>query len=162
MSPGDEPFLRELYASTRDELAIWPEEERAVLVDLQLRAQQRNWEARFPEAEHEIVVLGEEPVGRSYVAWSPAGCRIVDLALLPEYRSVGLGTVLVSETLERAERAGLPVRISVVRANERAIAFWMRMGFERSGGDEMYLSFERAPSSWSARAPLRSAAWLPA
>ena len=147
MSPGDERFLRELYASTRDELAIWPEEERAVLVDLQLRAQQRNWEARFPDAEHEIVVLGEEPVGRSYVAWSPAECRIVDLALLPEYRSVGLGTVLVSETLERAERAGLPVRISVFRANERAIAFWMRMGFERSGGDEMYLSFERAPVS---------------
>ena len=58
---------------------------------------------------------------------------------------MGLGTVLVSETLERAERAGLPVRISVFRLNERAIAFWMRMGFEPSGGDEMYLSFERAP-----------------
>jgi ribosomal protein S18 acetylase RimI-like enzyme len=77
---------------------------------------------------------------------------------LPEYRSLGLGTVLVSETLERAERAGLPVRISVFRANERAIAFWMRMGFERSGGDEMYLSFERAPSNSPARAPLHSAA----
>ena len=157
MSPGDEHFLRKLYASTRDELAIWPEAERAVLVDLQIRAQQRNWEARFPDAEQEIVMLGEEPVGRSYVAWSRVECRIVDLALLPQYRSLGLGTMLVSETLERAERAGLPVRISVVRANERAIAFWTRMGFERCGGDEMYFSFERAPSNWSARAPLSSA-----
>jgi ribosomal protein S18 acetylase RimI-like enzyme len=101
-------------------------------------------------------VLGDQPVGRSCVAWSPAECLIVDLALLPEYRSVGLGTVLVSETLERAERAGLPVRISVFRLNQRAIAFWMRMGFEPSGGDEMYLSFQRAPGSRPVRAPPRS------
>ena len=98
---------------------MWPEPERAVLVDLQFRAQQRDRESRFPDAEHEIVLLGDEPVGHSCVAWSPAECLIVDLALLPEYRSVGLGTLLVSETLARAERAGLPARISVFRA-ERA------------------------------------------
>jgi ribosomal protein S18 acetylase RimI-like enzyme len=138
----DEPFLRELYLSTRGELAAWPE-----LVDLQFEAQRRDWEDRFPDSEQEIVVLGDDPVGRSWVAWAVDGCVIVDLALLPEHRSAGLGTALALETVARADRAGLPIRISVLRSNEGAMRFWTRLGFRQTEGDEMYLSFVRAPAS---------------
>jgi ribosomal protein S18 acetylase RimI-like enzyme len=72
---------------------------------------------------------------------------IVDLALLPEHRSAGLGTTVALETVARADRAGLPVRISVLRSNEGAMRFWTRLGFRQTEGDEMYVSFERAPAS---------------
>ncbi len=143
---SDEGFLLELYASTRDDLAGWPDPERETLIELQLRAQQRDWEARFPASRHELILVDGEAAGRLWVASPQDEWRIVDLTLLPEHRSCGLGTRLVTRMLERADLAGLPVRISVLRSNTRAFAFWERLGFALVGEDEIYLALERPPA----------------
>ena len=88
------------------------------------------------------VMLGERPVGRIWVDWSDA-CLIVDLALLPEHRRQGIGTRVVEEVLARADRAGLPARAHVERMNGPGLAFWVRLGFEETGGDVMYSEIER-------------------
>ena len=55
--------------------------------------------------------------------------RGVDIALLREYRSGGIGTMLIEELLEEAAKAGKPFRISVARNNSRfsLLPLWIRL-----------------------------------
>jgi ribosomal protein S18 acetylase RimI-like enzyme len=143
VADSDEPFLRELYASTRPEIAEWLPEQRVPFLDLQFWAQRQDWGARFPDSEHDVVVLDGDPVGRLWVAWPPGECRIVDLTLLPAHRRAGTGTAVAEDVLARADEAGLPVRLSVLRDNATGVAFWERLGFSVVAADEMYAELER-------------------
>ncbi len=142
----DEPFLREVYASTRPDLAGWDEAARETFVDLQLRAQQREWETAFPRSADEVIVLDGRPVGRLWVAWLAEACVLVDMILLPEFRRAGLGTQLVGDVLAEADRRGVPTRLTVERANGPSLAFCARLGFVETGGDDVFVRLERPVS----------------
>jgi GNAT superfamily N-acetyltransferase len=141
--PGDEPFLRELFASTRPDLAGWEDNERELFLDIQLRAQKIGWEARFPGSTDEIILLDGRPVGRVWVAWSPDVCVLVDVELMPEARGIGLGTRVLEPVMVEADRRGLPVRSTVERRNTASLALAARLGLVPTGEDEVYVSLER-------------------
>jgi GNAT superfamily N-acetyltransferase len=140
---GDEPFLRELLASSRPDLAGWDDNDRELFLDIQLRAQKAGWGARFPGSTDEIILLDGRPVGRVWVAWSPDVCVLVDLELMPEVRRKGLGTRVLEPILEEADRRGIPVRSTVERRNTASLAMAARLGLLPIGEDEVYVSFER-------------------
>ncbi len=48
--------------------------------------------------------------------------------LLPSHQAMGIGTVLLREVQERAQRGGLPVRLRVLKVNP-AKAFYLKLGF---------------------------------
>src|SRR5947207_961527 len=73
------------------------------LIDLQLRAQRREWQARFPGSTDEVILLDGRPVGRIWVAWEPDTCVLVDMALLPEHRRSGIGGRIVGDVLAEAD-----------------------------------------------------------
>ena len=127
---------------------------REVLLDLQFRAQRQAWEAKFLGAEHELILVEGRPVGRIWLAWSPEDCRVVDVALLPEYRRRGVGTQVYSEILAEADRRGIPVRTTVDPANGPSMAFHLRCGFEVVAEDDAWLAIERPVSA--ARPPRAS------
>jgi GNAT superfamily N-acetyltransferase len=139
----DEAFLRELYSTTRPDLAGWDDAGRAGFVDLQLRAQRREWEASYPGSTDEVLVLDGEPVGRLWVAWLTDACVLVHMILRPEHRRTGLGTRIVGEVIVEADRRGVPVRVTVERTNAPSRAFCARLGFAETGGDEVYVTLER-------------------
>jgi GNAT superfamily N-acetyltransferase len=139
----DEAFLRALYATTRSDLADWDDEAREGFVDLQLRAQRREWEATYPGSTEEVLLLDGRPVGRLWVAWLPGACVLVDMILRPEHRRSGLGTRVVGEVLAEADRRGVPACVTVERTNAPSLAFCSRLGFAETGGDEVYVTLER-------------------
>lgn len=140
---ADEQFLRDLYASTRPEVADWPDEPGAAFLAQQFEAQRTGWGHTFPGSDHEVIMLGAQPVGRLWVYWSEEECLIVDLALLPEYRRQGVGTQVVEELLSNADRAGVPARAHVERTNTAALAFWTQLGFREVGGDALFIEIAR-------------------
>jgi GNAT superfamily N-acetyltransferase len=131
---ADEPFLRDLFASTRPDAAGWPEEIRDLLLAQQFEAQRTGWNRTYPGSEHDLILLGELPVGRVWAHWPSAECLVVDLALLPSYRRQGIGAQIVGQLLERADKAGIRVRAHVERSNSAASAFWSRRGDIRRSG----------------------------
>lgn len=149
----DEGLLRKLYATTRPEVAAWEDEAREAFLDLQFRAQRQDWEVRFPNSTHELILLNGQAVGRVWVAWVAGECRIVDLALLPEHRRAGIGTHVVREILAAADRRELPVRLTVERTNTAALAFWARHGFAAVAEEAVFIALERPLS----RAPRQQA-----
>ena len=127
----DEAFLLQVYTSTRlDELAsaAWDEAQREAFLRLQFAAQQRHYETHFPEADHQLILLGDRPIGRLYVARNTDEVRILDIALLPEHRSSGVGSSIIKEILAEAAKAEKPVRIYVESFNP-SLRLFERLGF---------------------------------
>jgi GNAT superfamily N-acetyltransferase len=143
VSAEDEPFLRVLYASTRPEVADWPDELRDAFLAQQFEAQRAGWTASFPGSEHDMLEMDGVPVGRIWVYWSESDCLIVDVALLPERRRQGLGTEVVRDVIAAADRLGVPVRGHVERTNLPSLAFWTKLGFRETVIDTLFFEIER-------------------
>jgi ribosomal protein S18 acetylase RimI-like enzyme len=133
--PGDEPFLREVYGSTRQEeleASGLPVEMRAAFLDLQFKAQQQGYRSAFPQAEFHVILLDNQPVGRLAVHRAAGELRLIDIALLPEHRNQGIGTTLIQKLSTEAAAAGQPLRLSVVKG-QRAVHLYQRLGFAKTG-----------------------------
>lgn len=144
-SAEDEPFLQRVYAATRaEEMALLPleEEHRQELLRSQHRAQQAHYDAQFPEASFDVVLLDGVPAGRLYVARGEAEIRLIDIALLPEHRGAGVGRTLLEGLIAEADAARLPVTAHVERHN-RALSLYRRLGFTPVAEGEVYLLIER-------------------
>ena len=139
----DEPFLRALYASTRPEVADWPDAPREAFLAQQFEAQRTGWGQMFPGSQHDVIELAGRPAGRIWVHWSAGECLIVDLALLPEHRRQGTGTQVVREVLVDADARSLRTRAHVERTNTPSLAFWTRLGFREISGDALFVEIER-------------------
>jgi ribosomal protein S18 acetylase RimI-like enzyme len=147
-APSDDPFLFQLYCSTRaDEIATWgwDEAQRESFLRLQYTAQTGAYRAQFPGAEHRIVLRDDRPVGRILIHESESEFCLVDIALLPEHRGTGIGAALIRELLARADAAEKPVVLSVTRENPAA-ALYGRLGFITVADDGVYLRLRREPS----------------
>jgi ribosomal protein S18 acetylase RimI-like enzyme len=144
---GDEPFLFEVYASTRlDELAAlrWSAAQREAFLKMQFRAQHRSYLSQFPTADFRIILWHERPIGRLYVERRSDEVSGIDIALLPDYRQAGIGTAILQGLLAGAARDGKPFRIHVEKFN-RAQRLYERLGFTTLADDGMYLFMEWRP-----------------
>jgi GNAT superfamily N-acetyltransferase len=144
---ADAEFLLSVYASTRaQELAVvpWTDAERDAFLQMQFDAQDRSYREQRPAAAFDVVVVDGAPGGRLYVDRAADEIRIVDIALLPDHRGKGVGTVLIRRILDEGSATGRPVTIHVERGN-RARGLYERLGFRQISTTGVYdlLSCER-------------------
>ena len=67
IGPNDEPFLCRLYASTREDLrALFSDDEPQgkALVRMQFQVQHAAYQKRFKQADFDLVLHKDEPIGR--------------------------------------------------------------------------------------------------
>ena len=122
----DESFLRHLQASVLEsEFAFLPPALSEVMLDMQFRAREAQYEASYPTAESSIVVCNGIDAGRFLVNWSPDEARIIDIALLPEFRGQGIGAALLRRVIKEGKPVGLQVR-----PDNPARRLYLRLGFE--------------------------------
>lgn len=146
----DERFLTRVYGSTRlEELALtnWDETQRDAFVQMQFAAQQAHYRQTYPNAEHLIILLDGEPVGRLYVAEIEAEIRIVDITILPDHRNAGIGTPIIRQLMGEAAEIGKPLRIYVESFNRSRLLF-ERLGFVKvdESGYSYLLAWRPNPS----------------
>ena len=144
---SDQTFLAQLYASTRvEELAVidWSQQEKNAFLQMQFEAQHQFYQEQFADAEFDLIVKDEQPIGRLYVQRREDEIRIIDIALLPEYRNGGIGGKLLQGLLDEAEKMSLPVRIHVERFN-RALSLYKRLGFSAIDDNGVYYLLEWLP-----------------
>ncbi len=126
--PDDREVIFAIYASTRqEEMAAWgwsaPQQE--TFLRMQFGAQSNWYEASYPGADHRIICAGERPIGRILVQRDAGFLLLVDIALLHEFRGQGIGTRFLSEG--------------------GALRLYQRLGFIKTGEDEIYWQMERPP-----------------
>jgi ribosomal protein S18 acetylase RimI-like enzyme len=147
--PGDEAFLLEVYAGTRQEeleATGWPAAMREAFVRMQFNAQRQGYRATFPRAQFAVILSRGQAVGRLVVDRSENEFLLVDVALLPAHRGRGIGTALMQDLLREAAAAKKPVRLSVFKG-QRAIRLYQRLGFEITGEDGLRDRMEWRPPS---------------
>jgi ribosomal protein S18 acetylase RimI-like enzyme len=145
-SAGDTEFLVRVYASTRqEEMASWgwDSKRQASFVRMQFDMRHRGYVAAYPTAETSVISVDDAAAGSIIIFRSPGEIRLLDIALLPEFRGRGIGAELIGVLISEATRSGSPLRLSVLRGN-RAAHLYQRLGFVARGGDEMYSEMERA------------------
>lgn len=143
-SPDDAAFLCRVYASTRaEELSAleWTDDQKGAFLRMQFEAQHRYYQENYPSSSFDVVLVDGRPAGRLYVARWPEELRVIDVALLPEFRRRGIGTSLLRGLLEEAQGRGLPVRIHVERFNP-ALVLYERLGFRVLEDRGVYLFLE--------------------
>lgn len=144
-SPDDQGFLFRLYCDTRaDELSSfgWTEAQQEAFLRMQFNAQQSWYATAYAGADHKIILAEGRPVGRILVFREPGANRLVDIALLSEFRGQGIGTQLLRDLLDKSAEQGLPVRLQVLKSN-RAQNLYQRLGFVETGDDGMYYQMEK-------------------
>lgn len=143
--PADEEFLFRVYAATRShEVAAWgwaPEQSEPFL-RMQFRAQQQAYDMSYEGATGEVILLDGVPAGRIIVRRSAHELLGVDIALLPEFRSAGIGSHLIQQLQREAEQASVPFVFQVSRTNPSAIRLYERLGFVVVGVNELTLTME--------------------
>jgi ribosomal protein S18 acetylase RimI-like enzyme len=135
----DETFLLQLYASTRDDLRSldWDEQQKQALIKMQYDARRFQYDECYPQAEASMILNARLPVGRLLVHESDREITLVDIALMPEHRNLGIGAGLIQQLLNRAVAAKKPVRLHVLKSNP-ALNLYERLGFLRTGDQSMY------------------------
>jgi GNAT superfamily N-acetyltransferase len=149
-TPEDEAFLRKVYASTRaDEMAAtgWLDVEQQVFINMQFKLQHQGYRAQFPNADHDIILFDGQPVGRLMVDRASDEIRCVSIAILPEHRNRGIGTLLLQNLSHEAIAAGKPFRLQVEVFNPAAYRLYERLGFVKTGESGAHFSMEWQPDS---------------
>jgi ribosomal protein S18 acetylase RimI-like enzyme len=143
---SDEIFLRRLFASTREnETNALPPEYRPVFLEHQFEAQRTFYHSQFPEATHDIILRGADPIGRLWVDRQPDAMLIVDIAVIPEFRGQGIGTLLLEELIREAKSASKVLRIHVEQFNP-ALRLYERLGFRIKESNGVYFLLDREPT----------------
>lgn len=129
----DIEFTARLFNTTREEElkpVPWPDEQKAVFLRQQFNAQRIHYRTHYDRAEYSIILENGEPIGRLYLNRLPDDIRIVDIALMPEHRGRGIGTLLLREILDSASAEGKSVSIHVEMYNP-AMRLYERLGFRQ-------------------------------
>jgi len=136
--------LYQIYASTREEeLAVvpWDASTKEAFLRMQFNAQDTYYRANYGRASYDLIVSGDDVLGRLYVDRGEKAWLVLDIALLPQYRGNGIGTRLLSQVLAQAAEAGKPVQIHVESLNP-ARHLYERLGFREIEDQGIYLLLE--------------------
>ena len=134
MSAKDIDTLAQIYASTRrEELAPildWSAQQKEAFLRNQFELQHKCYMEGYPNAAFDLVMAGEDVLGRLYVDRRADEIRVIDIALLPQYRGRGIGRAILESLLDEAASRdrGRVVRIHVEHMNP-AMRLYVRLGF---------------------------------
>lgn len=146
ISEDDLPLLAQIYASSRHDqlvLASWPAEQRAQFLQQQFEYQHKHYLQAYPEANYDLIYVGEQVIGRLYVNRGTESVHIIDITLLPEFRNQGLGTEIITQlfTEVRNRASGRVLSLSVEKTNN-VMSLYHRLGFKIIYDDITYVSMQ--------------------
>jgi ribosomal protein S18 acetylase RimI-like enzyme len=126
--------LVRVYASTRapelERVAWWDDEQKLAFCRMQYDAQKTEYEAHYPEAQYDVILLEGCTAGRFWVSRDEEEIRLLDIVVLPWAQRQGVGTALVRSLIEEARASGKQLRHMVFIENEGARRLYERLGFE--------------------------------
>ena len=140
IAEADLPFLRDLYAGTREaELAPvpWPPAAKRAFLEQQFTAQHTFYHDAYKDADFLLILRDEDAIGRIYVHRMPGKICVVDIALLSAHRGHGIGTALFAELIDEARATSSEINLHV-EPNNPAQHLYTRLGFRLVEHREVY------------------------
>ena len=148
VNDADQEFLIGVYANTRAaELAQvdWDETQKDAFIRWQYAMQKQEYEARYPSARYDIILVDGARAGRIWVGTDDTQIRLLDIAILKEFQNRGVGTQLLRQLMDEATRTNKALRHMVFVLNDNANRFYERLGFKTIEDVGGYLHMEWLP-----------------
>jgi GNAT superfamily N-acetyltransferase len=146
---SDHEFLLSVYRSTREEEMAqvdWLPEQKEAFLRMQYTAQDRSYVDHYPGAAFLVILVDDQPAGRLFLHRREREIRIMEIALLPEWRRRGIGTALLEGVLGEARSKNWTASIHVEIFNP-AKRCYARLGFKPVSVHGVYCLMEWTPSS---------------
>ena len=134
---GDEPFLKRVHTvrgigssrrcSRPDEAELYHK-----VMAQQYDSQHRFYFANYDTAHYGIIQWTDQPIGRLYVDYRDDEVRVLEIAILPDYRGRGIGRIVMTGLCLEAAMRRKPVRLCVHYLS-RAQRFYRQLGFREIG-----------------------------
>ncbi len=143
----DNDFLFELFSSTReDELSVvpWNNEQKDAFLRMQFDAQSRHYSSAFPDMDYKIILIDGNRAGRLLTVMLPGDLHVIDIAILPSYRNLRIGTMLLRDLMSQAEMGNIVLSLYVEIYN-RARTLYKRLGFVEVKIENIYTRMEYRP-----------------
>jgi ribosomal protein S18 acetylase RimI-like enzyme len=146
ITPEDEAFLRDVYASTREaELAMvpWDAAMKAAFIQHQFTAQLAHYREKYPTGEHSVILFGDRRVGRLYFNRGEEFHHILDVTILPAFRCHGIGGLLLENLVSEADEKGKTLSVYVETFSPRSQRFFENFGFVAVSESGIHRRLER-------------------
>jgi len=127
-------------------LTGWTEEQKEAFLHQQFQFQTLHYRRYYTAASFDLILEDDRPIGRIYVHRGQDDIRLMDIALLPEYRGAGIGSWIIRNLLAEAVRSKKPVTLYVEPYNPAA-RLYQRLGFRIVEQREVNLFMEWRPES---------------
>ncbi len=122
-----------------------PQPQAEELVQMQWRGRTLTYANQYPGAEDWTISLEDgTPVGRYLLQKTPQGLRMVDFAILPEWRGQGIGTHVLQQLIHSTATNGSVFSLRVEK-NNRALYLYKRLGLTVVSSDEISFEMEWKP-----------------
>lgn len=141
---ADRKFLFAVYAAGRaGEMAMvpWTVEQKQAFLRSQFDLQDRAYRGNYPGAQFLVIRQDGQPIGRLYLYETADEIRVMDIALLPEWRGAGIGGALMRDILARAGNSRRFVSLHVEHHNP-ALRLYHRLGFRAISDDAIFIRME--------------------
>jgi ribosomal protein S18 acetylase RimI-like enzyme len=131
LAENEWPRLRDirLAALRNDPSAFLARHEREAAYD------ERQWRQEFSRGQWNIMLADDKEIGLLGVTreetMSPRECYLEYLWVAPDYRQVGLGSILLRTVLDNLRDSGVrTVWLWILNGNHSAMRFYQRFGFQ--------------------------------
>ena len=118
-------------------LLDWNGQEKQDFLQMQFNAQHSYYHDQFKQADFDIIEQDRLAIGRLYVDRREDEIRIIDIALLPEYRGKGIGGGIMRTLIDEATGANRSVTIHVEH-NNPAMRLYQQLGFSHVSDEGVY------------------------
>jgi ribosomal protein S18 acetylase RimI-like enzyme len=124
---SDEQFMRKLHKAAYYDVIVrqfggWDDELQASLFSKKWRPEQ-----------FEILELDGQPIGCIRIEDRSDEVFLAEIQILPDFQSRGIGREVIQGEVARAHKMKKPIRLQVLKKNERARALYERLGFGLCG-----------------------------
>jgi ribosomal protein S18 acetylase RimI-like enzyme len=97
----------------------------------------------FDCAHRQVIELDQRPIGFLDVAYHADQVFLAAIEIDPADQRQGIGTTLIRDILANAAALRLPVRLQVLKVNDRARALYERLGFVETGETKTHFLLQK-------------------
>ncbi len=109
-------------------------------------AQREFFAQEWRKLKPSVILYDNKPIGSICIWNDNESIHIERFYVVREYRNKGIGSHLIKNVLDKADKEKLAARLHVLKINP-AISLYKRHGYEVTGEDEIMYWMERKPSS---------------
>ncbi len=102
-------------------------------------------ERRFRSQDFWVMQWSGADIGILAVVRESDAVKVNQMFIVPEHQSKGIGAACISHVIADASAFHLPVRLQVLKVNDRAFSFYRRMGFVKTGETATHILMEKPP-----------------